>query len=200
MDIWLIRHGETDWNIQKRVQGWTDVPLNATGHKQAELLAASLEGIPFKHIYSSDLIRAHDTAKAIARRTGAAITTTKALREQYFGQGEGLLASEKERRFPNGAPDEESRQMLEARIGQFLQQVADTHRTGRVILAAHGRVIGASLTWLGHKRVIMNNTSITRLRVTDGEFQIIAVNTTPHLDTFNTATSGDEPLPTAKMS
>ncbi|WP_067617609.1 histidine phosphatase family protein [Alicyclobacillus acidiphilus] len=182
MEIWLIRHGETDWNVEGRVQGWTDVPLNDTGKEQAARLAASLRGVPVDHMYSSDLTRAFDTAKCIAAVTGADITTTPDLREQYFGQAEGLLRTESNKRFPNGAPDAESSHDIEQRVASFLTGIGQTHHEGLIVCATHGGVVRAALRWLGLQDGPIDNTSITKLGVEDGTFRVIAVNETPHLD------------------
>jgi broad specificity phosphatase PhoE len=181
MEIWLIRHGETDWNRNGRVQGWTDIPLNATGRDQAKRLARWLKDVKFEHIYSSDLSRALDTAKAVASVHHMEVTTTKTMREQFFGQAEGLNRVEKDKRFPNGAPDAETWEALEQRVSSFLKEVASHHHTGPILVAAHGGVIRAALTWLGEKPVHIENTSMTRLRVEGGQFEMISINTTPHL-------------------
>ncbi|WAH38992.1 histidine phosphatase family protein [Alicyclobacillus dauci] len=181
MDIWLVRHGETDWNLNRRVQGWTDIPLNQTGRDQARRLAASLSGIPFQHIYTSDLSRARDTGKAIADSTGTPLSTTPQLREQYFGQAEGLNRQDKDRRFPNGAPDAETPSMVEARVSEFLTEIAAKHPTGRIVVATHGGVVRAALRWLGQPDPVIHNTSVTCLRVENGVFSVSVVNAIPHL-------------------
>ncbi|GMA55868.1 hypothetical protein GCM10025858_03710 [Alicyclobacillus sacchari] len=126
MEIWLVRHGETDWNAQGRVQGWTDVPLNAEGRRQASLLAQCLKSISFEHIYASDLSRALDTARIVADAVGAPVTPLACLREHRFGQAEGLLRQESDRRFPNGAPDREPPEALRSRVTQCLQDIVST--------------------------------------------------------------------------
>lgn len=185
MDIWLIRHGETEWNANGLLQGWTDIPLNNVGRLQAQQLATSLEGIPFQHIYTSDLSRAAQTARCIARKTGAPITITEKLREQFFGQAEGLTREESDLRFPNRAPDQETPEHLERRVSAFIQEVVKRHHSGRIILATHGRVIRAVLEWLGVGvgvgRSPIHNTSITRIRVVDGHYRVLAINATGHL-------------------
>ena len=182
MEIWLVRHGETDWNAEGRVQGWTDVPLNAKGRQQASQLAQCLRSISFAHIYASDLTRALDTARIVADAVGAPITPLACLREHRFGQAEGLLRQESDRRFPNGAPDREPPEALQARVTQCLQDIAKRHAEGRVLIATHGGVIRSILNWLGHSHPPIANTSITRLRARANGFDILGVNETPHLD------------------
>ena len=92
--ILLVRHGETDWNADERIQGWTPTSLNARGQAQAEALAARLESVPITAAYSSDLPRARETAEAIVRHRSLPIQIDAGLRERGFGQWEGLTAVE----------------------------------------------------------------------------------------------------------
>ena len=98
--ICFIRHGETDWNVEKRIQGQTDVPLNETGHKQALAMAFNAAHHEFHAIYSSDLKRAHDTAHMLAGRRGLEVQTTPQLRERHYGIFQGITAAEAEQRHP----------------------------------------------------------------------------------------------------
>ena len=99
--IVLIRHGETAWNAERRLQGHIDIALNAQGVRQAEALADALAGERFDAIIASDLQRAHQTAQAVARRHGMQVSTDPFLRERCFGGFEGLLYAEIEARFPH---------------------------------------------------------------------------------------------------
>ena len=99
--ILLVRHGETDWNRDRRVQGHTDVPLNETGREQARALAGELAGEPLAAVYSSDLSRALETATIVAEPRSLAVTTLPALREKHFGTWEGLTDAEVLTRFPD---------------------------------------------------------------------------------------------------
>src|SRR3989339_1568200 len=92
--ICFIRHGETDWNVAKRIQGQTDVPLNETGRSQALAMAFNAAHHDFSAIYSSDLQRALDTAKLVAERRGLKVNTLPQLRERHFGIFQGLTAAE----------------------------------------------------------------------------------------------------------
>jgi 2,3-bisphosphoglycerate-dependent phosphoglycerate mutase len=95
IDVYVIRHGETDWNIQRRIQGHTDIPLNMNGQQQVQELAKKLNGINFVRAISSDLSRAHVTAKQLLDSDGRIIIETSALlREQCFGKWEGCIISE----------------------------------------------------------------------------------------------------------
>ena len=96
----LIRHGETVWNQQRRMQGHSDSPLSETGMRQARLLARRLKQIEFSTLYSSDSGRAHHTARSVAAVTGHDIVLEPRLRERHFGAFEGLTGSEIEAKYP----------------------------------------------------------------------------------------------------
>jgi probable phosphoglycerate mutase len=98
--ICLIRHGETDWNVSKRIQGQTDIPLNETGVRQALAMAFSAAHHHFNVIFSSDLMRAHETAKMLAERRGLEVRTTPQLRERHYGIFQGITAAEGKERYP----------------------------------------------------------------------------------------------------
>ena len=95
--IYLARHGETEWNAIRRVQGWTDIPLSTFGVAQAEALGERLGRVPLTAIYSSDLGRAMETARPTAERHGLIVTPLQALREKRFGDWEGLTQTQLER-------------------------------------------------------------------------------------------------------
>ncbi|MGO8753843.1 MAG: histidine phosphatase family protein [Gallionellaceae bacterium] len=98
--ICFIRHGETDWNVAKRIQGQTDIPLNDTGLGQALAMAFNAAHHHFSAIYSSDLSRAFETAKMVAERRGLEVRTLPQLRERHYGIFQGLTANEGEQRYP----------------------------------------------------------------------------------------------------
>lgn len=92
--ICFIRHGETDWNVDKRIQGQIDIPLNETGRAQALAMAFNAAHHNFDAIYSSDLMRARDTANMLTARRGLDIKILPQLRERHFGIFQGLTAAE----------------------------------------------------------------------------------------------------------
>ena len=98
--ICFIRHGETDWNVEKRIQGQTDIPLNETGRSQALAMAFNAAHHDFSAIYSSDLSRAFDTAQMLAARRGLEVKKLPQLRERHFGIFQGITADEGMRRYP----------------------------------------------------------------------------------------------------
>ena len=96
----LIRHGETDWNAQLRIQGHRDLPLNANGEAQAQALAKALAGERFDAIFCSDLLRARETAAPLSRVSGLAVQIEPALRERNFGCCEGMTIDEISAKWP----------------------------------------------------------------------------------------------------
>ncbi len=98
--ICIVRHGETDWNCEKRIQGHTDIPLNDTGQAQALAMAFNAAHHRFAAIYSSDLIRAMDTAKYLAEREGHVVRPLPQLRERHYGLFQGITAAEAALRHP----------------------------------------------------------------------------------------------------
>lgn len=99
-EILVIRHGETDWNVDKRLQGHTDIGLNQAGQRQAQALARSLENERLDAIFASDLQRARDTAQAVADVQDLPVQIEVALRERCYGGFEGLRHVEIEQRYP----------------------------------------------------------------------------------------------------
>lgn len=153
--FWLVRHGETEWNALRRLQGWRDTPLSETGQAQAEQLRAHLAG-GFPHppqvIYSSDLRRAYDTAVAAASHYGLPIHRDPALRERNYGIYEGqdwalLNGADATRPAVNfrqlHQPIEngESLAQFAERIQQAFERIARQHSGKNVMVFAHGGVI-----------------------------------------------------------
>ena len=148
----LVRHGETDWNRDRRWQGHSDTPLNETGRQQALELAAQLD--PPDRIYSSDLARARETAEILSARLGVPVVLDERLRERGFGAWEGLTMEEIEARFAAdlarwraregaGAFDAEDFQTFAERVGGFLDEVLARHHGEEVLVVAHGGTIRA---------------------------------------------------------
>ena len=151
--IIAIRHGETAWNVDTRIQGQTDIGLNDKGHWQARQAAAALAHEPIAAIYTSDLSRAHDTARAIAQVQGLTPQTERGLRERAFGIFEKRTWTEIEtlwpddarqwrERVPEWAPAEgESLLALRERIQHLTHALAARHVGEQIVLVAHGGVM-----------------------------------------------------------
>jgi broad specificity phosphatase PhoE len=173
--ILLARHGETDWNLQRRVQGHSDTPLNETGRAQALALAETLEGAELDAVYSSDLARASDTARMVAERQGLEVTVSPELRERHFGSWEGLTDDEIFARFPavkSGSwGDGETKQEMRHRVLEALRRIARSHPGGRVLVVTHGGPVRALLVECGlDGRGPIGNCSLYEVRLQDGRF------------------------------
>jgi probable phosphoglycerate mutase len=154
-EIILIRHGETAWNRERRMQGQIDTPLSDTGRTQAEALGQRMakHPKPFSAIYSSDLSRAYDTAAAIAKHSGHEIRRDPALRERAFGIFEGLTYAEMSQRYPEehtrfsqrdpdyAVPGGESPRAFYERGLACVNGIADAHPDERVVVVTHGMVL-----------------------------------------------------------
>jgi 2,3-bisphosphoglycerate-dependent phosphoglycerate mutase len=143
--IYLARHGQTDWNLEGRTQGGTDIPLNGTGRQQAERLKARLSGVRIDAVYSSTLRRSRETAEIVHGR--APVTNLPGLDERRFGKFEGLLTSdpesgsELERR--QWSPDDsldggESLNALQERVRATIDTIRKQHPSGSILIVGHG--------------------------------------------------------------
>jgi 2,3-bisphosphoglycerate-dependent phosphoglycerate mutase len=139
--LYIARHGQTDWNLQHRLQGWTDRPLDETGRRQAAELTETLKGIRLDAIYSSTLSRSRDTAQTVAGGT-MTVKSLDGLRERNYGhfQGGSDTAPEYLRRANDWADrlnDGESLDQLLARTRESLAQIRREHPAGNVLIVAH---------------------------------------------------------------
>ena len=151
----MVRHGETNWNRENRFQGHADTPLNEAGRAQARALTQDLEPGSIDAIYSSPLIRAHETALILAERLGVAVEQTSALMEVDVGSWSGLTRTEAEARFPHGYrrwleyghgwDDGESYDELGARVVSELLRIAEAHPHRTVLAVTHGGPIRSAL-------------------------------------------------------
>jgi probable phosphoglycerate mutase len=168
--ILLVRHGETDWNLERRVQGHSDRALNETGRAQARKLADALAEEPIDAVFSSDLLRAHETARIVAERRGLEVTAIPDLRERHFGTWEGLTDDEIFERFPGAKTgtwgDAETREEMAGRVLESLRRIAEAHPGGRVLVVSHGGPLRAVLTHCGIDGVdTIANCHVVRLEL-----------------------------------
>jgi probable phosphoglycerate mutase len=184
----LARHGETDWNRERRWQGHADPPLNATGRAQAAALARALAAEPLDGVYSSDLRRARETAATVAARRGLEVVALEELREIDVGEWSGLTSRELEARFPTGWKRHraggdgwehgETHHAMSARIVAAISRIAAAHPDGRVLCVIHGGVIrallaraeGAELGAYRRTSQGLVNGGVARLRIGPGDF------------------------------
>lgn len=152
--ICLVRHGETAWNAEKRIQGHTNIALAATGLAQAAATARCLSVHPVDALYSSDLLRARQTAACIGETLGLPLSLLPALRERCYGIFEGMTYDEARARYPADYhalelrnPDYafpgggESLHQLHARVTGQLRQLAQDHPGELVVVVTHGGVL-----------------------------------------------------------
>ena len=219
--VYLVRHGETTWNVEKRFQGQLDVALSKTGLRQAEAVARWLAKQPvhFTAIYSSDLKRASLTAVLIGDKLGLTPQLDPALREINVGEWQGLVASEIEARYPGQLeewhekidsftlPGGESIPLVQERIYAAYQEIVEKHPGEAVIIVSHGAALAALIaalrdwdlveTW-HTKKARMGNTHVS-VAVFDherSEHEFIMMNSGEHLETPGDAGSTLDSKPT----
>ncbi len=179
--LYLVRHGQTDWNLERRIQGSTDIPLNATGRAQAARTGELLARRRWDAIASSPLARALETGRIIGERVGIGeIEIVDELAERAYGEAEGLDARELERRFPGSAavPGRESREGVLERVIPALVALGERHAGRSVIVTTHGGVIRTVVTAvapdaLEHQGVPISNGSVHSFRLVDGALQLL---------------------------
>ena len=175
----LLRHGQTDWNIDLRLQGSSDIPLNETGIKQAELAAKYLNASDWDLVLSSPLSRAHDTAKTVAAELGLNLVIVPELIERSFGVAEGMSHSEWRTLYESHAeiPGIESLEALQLRSEALLRQLSTEYDGKRILAVSHGalirklmKIISAGTYPLDGDR--LGNVSLNRFTFSDGVWSV----------------------------
>lgn len=196
MKLYLIRHGETDWNIVKRLQGATDIPLNENGEALARETAEGLKEIPFDMVFTSPLKRAYRTAEIVKGNREIPLIIEERIREICFGDYEGLVSKSEgysipdpEFKFfftktdcyktpPNGEPIES---LLE-RTNEFLEELKKREdlKDKTILVSTHGAAVRALLSNIEHCDIahfwgkgVHKNCGVTCVELIDGEFQIL---------------------------
>ena len=153
----LVRHGQTDWNLEGRYQGQSDVPLNEKGFEQAKSLVGKLKGKTFITIYTSDLLRAQQTAEPIANALGLPIQIEPRLREINQGEWEGVLVDDIKARYAGlwsqrtvdpasvRPPGGETVSEVAARVYAALDDIARLIPAGNVLIVSHGLSIATAI-------------------------------------------------------
>ena len=151
----IVRHGETPWNVDRRIQGWKDIELNELGRLQADRLGAHLTHPTAPHgsvhaIYSSDLLRAKQTADSLARALGLSLSTVQGVRERNYGVLEGIAFDQMHEHYPEVAkvwasreldgiiPEGETLRQFRERVTTTIESLASKHPGQRVIVVTHG--------------------------------------------------------------
>ncbi len=194
----LVRHGETDWNVQQRYQGSADQPLNANGEAQARQLSAKLNGAEYDQIYSSDLVRVQQTARLALNDSTLEVTLDERLREIDFGKFEGLTYDEIQTQFPEELTTWEANRDqnthggerlidVVARVKDFLDDVRERHVDEKVLIFAHGGTIGMLLAlalgapprkWWQFR---LANTAVSQISLYDEGSALVRFNDVSHL-------------------
>lgn len=197
--LFALRHGETAWNREGRLQGHLNLPLNELGQAQARRLGAALADQTIHAVYASDLDRALSTAQAVAAAHGLPVHTDPRLRERSFGRFEGRLWAEIEAEDPEAAvrwkqrdpafepPGGESLNTFFARCIEAASSIALAHAGQTVALVAHGGVLDCLYRAATHvdlqapRSWLLGNASINRLLHTPQGFSLVGWNDDHHL-------------------
>ncbi|WP_167956701.1 histidine phosphatase family protein [Anaerosporobacter faecicola] len=193
MKIYLVRHGQTDWNIQGRYQGIENIPLNETGMEQARVCATALADYSFVAFYASPLQRAYDTASLIAETLNAhqlrngvqatlSVVKDARLLERDFGKISGLLPEERKAFLESGEEaNMEPFEHLTDRVMEAMEEYRRCYSDGNVLVVTHGGVINSILHVLsrgevGTGKTLVANTSVAILNDESGELLIECYN------------------------
>jgi len=191
--FYIVRHGETEWNVKKLLQGHGDSPLTSAGREQIADLAKELSLIHFDHVFSSDLMRARQTAEILNIERKLAINTTHLLRERAFGKYEGekreffkeqnkqlaekfeTLSKEQKWKFKY-ADDMESNEEIITRLLVFLRETAVGYPNKNILVVSHGGTMRVLLTHLGYELIegkgLIGNGAYIKLLSDGADFEV----------------------------
>ena len=195
----LIRHGETFWNREHRIQGHLDSALTPEGIAQAQACAKRLEGEQIDAVVASDLGRVQHTAKILINGRALPVNLDAYLRERSFGAGEGMTYADMDAKYPQmfsttglvdaefTLPDGESRATFHQRVKACIEAIAVAHAGKRVLVVTHGGVLGVIYRWLndlpiGAQRIAIPNAGYNRLSTGPDGWTIDVWGDTGHLD------------------
>lgn len=196
MKLYIIRHGETDWNVIKRFQGRSDIPLNEEGRRLARITSEALREVPFDKIYTSPLKRAYETAMIIKRDRDIPVIEEPRIIEISFGEYEGLCCSRENYNIPDpefmnffDKPEAykppkgaESIEQLKSRTADFLQEIVHnkTMENDTILVSTHGAALRGILSNLNNIRIedfwkggVHKNCAVTIVEVKNGQAFII---------------------------
>ena len=211
MRCYLVRHAQTTWNAENRIQGHANPPLSAVGLAQAQRVGAWFATRPIAALYTSHLLRSRQTAEAITRRTGRSAAIHEGLAEIQLGRWEGMMPEEVEAQFPGlfeewrqspsrvRIPEAEPYEMFRRRILEAFASIAARHRPeDEIVIVSHGGVISTLLAeWLEANydcvlhRLALDNASISLADFHLHPPKVLGINVTHHLeDGVNGAVEG----------
>ncbi|MEG0687541.1 MAG: histidine phosphatase family protein [Hungatella sp.] len=199
MKLYLIRHGQTDWNIAGKIQGRTDIPLNAAGRAQAEDLAAGMAHRPVSRIFTSGMKRALETAQAVAKAQNIEAQPIEGLEEIGFGAWEGLTWKEVKERYPEtyqhwwlnpidvAPPDGELQDEVRQRCSRVIRKIV-AQAEGDAAIVTHGAMMAYLMEYLMREHpmeeeIIVENASITTIDYSPltQDVVLLQMNDTTHL-------------------
>jgi probable phosphoglycerate mutase len=195
----LVRHGETAWNADMRIQGHADIPLNDAGLAQARAAARAVADRPLAAVYTSDLMRAWQTADLVAAPRGLTAIRDLRLREASFGEWEGLTRPDIVARWPELAaawqkdslrtrpPGGETLEAVQARVVAFVDEIHARHPDDEIAIVAHGgslraiilHTLGGDLTIA--RRLRFDNCAVSTVEIDHGRYTLTGFNDTCHL-------------------
>jgi len=182
--ICIVRHGETDWNAQGRLQGREDIELNDSGREQAVHIASLLGREQWDVVVSSPLKRAYETAKIIAGILHIAeISVEDEITERDYGSASGLFPDVRKSRFPDGIPDQEDFELLRLRAMSGLDKIVRKHKGKRIVVVSHGALTNSILYTLsngefGSFKTRLKNGCINQITLQDGKWTVNFYNKT----------------------
>lgn len=196
MKLYIIRHGETDWNVKRRFQGHSDIPLNEEGRRLAYLTAEALKEVPFTRIYTSPLKRASETAAIIKGVRQIPIIEEPRIIEIGFGEYEGLCCEKEHYNIPDpdfmnffDKPEEyhppkgaESIETLRERTGDFLEELVHNKdmEDETILVSTHGAALRGILSHISHTKIadfwgggVHKNCAVTIVEAKQGKVSIL---------------------------
>lgn len=208
--VFIVRHGQTDHNVQRILQGHMDVPLNGEGERQAALLGEALANHKFDKVLTSDLQRCTHTTRVVmkANREASPVEVSPAMRERMMGEVQGMHVTAAQAKFGDSYKDQGERrtEMLARVMTQWDQFVKEGLEKGynNVLVVTHGGVIRALVNELGGEQRVPHNTSVTIVDVTKAGAQVKMVGDVSHLETAvelgTTGTAQKKPIQTDQLA
>jgi uncharacterized phosphatase len=182
--VCIVRHGETDWNAQGRLQGREDIELNDSGREQALRIASYLKSEQWDAVVSSPLKRAYETARIIARELSVSeIGIEEKITERDYGAASGLWPEERRSRFPDGIPGQEDFEVLRQRAMAGLENIVKDHPGKRIVVISHGALTNSILYTLsggefGSFKTRLKNGCINQITLLNGNWIVDFYNKT----------------------
>ena len=197
--VYIVRHGETRWNAEGRIQGHTDIELSERGRKQAEMVASRLADVRFDVAFSSDLSRTTQTAQTILRGGNVPLNSIPELREYNKGVFEGLTAEEYRGKYPElyeaslvndpdfAPPGGETIRQCQARMARFVQSLREHHLNEDVLVVGHGGSLRSAIVALlgfpleANWKFVMHNCALSLIRTYEDNAVMHLYNDTSHM-------------------